>query len=79
MGVLGAPVYLGGDIRSIYRYLSYLSTAKWEVYRFLKCSLWGVPIQNRPPASAQDGATVALAEPAGYNFANLEGWCGAHC
>ena len=64
MGVIGAPVYPGGAIRSIYRYLSHLSIEKWLVYRFLIFSLLGVPIQNRPirffkfvwglPAGAED-------------------------
>jgi hypothetical protein len=64
MGVLGVPLYLGGAIRRIYRYLSRLSMQKCEVYWFLVCSLWGVAIQSRPirflkfvwglPAGAED-------------------------
>jgi hypothetical protein len=33
---------------SIYKYLNRLSIEKWEVYRFLVCSKWGVYIQSRP-------------------------------
>jgi hypothetical protein len=47
-GVLGVPLYLGGAIRRIYRYLSRLSIQKCKVYWFLVCSLWGVPIHSRP-------------------------------
>jgi hypothetical protein len=48
MGVLGAPIYLVGAISSICRYLNPRSMEKWLLYRFLICSLWGVPIQSRP-------------------------------
>ena len=48
MGVLGVPLYPGGALNSIYMYLIRLSMEKWKVYRFLICSLWGVPIRSRP-------------------------------
>jgi hypothetical protein len=38
MAVLGAPLYLGGDIEENYRYLCRLSIKNWYVHRFLVCS-----------------------------------------
>jgi hypothetical protein len=63
MGVLGAPVYRGGAIKRIYKYLSHLSMLKWIVYRFLMCSLWEVLIQSRPhtvPLGGRKSRTLEL-------------------
>ena len=48
MGVLGVPLYTGGAIKRIHKYLSCLSIEKWWVYQFLVCSLWEFTIQSHP-------------------------------
>jgi hypothetical protein len=45
MGVLGAPLQHGGDMNSIYKYLSRLPIAKWDVSNELAGSRFAKPLR----------------------------------